>query len=293
MAIKSAPVPFPRREATAHKTSVGTVLVVAGSRGMSGAAFLTGEGALRTGAGLVTIACPEGVNDVLEVKTTCVMTRPVPETEEGSLAEEALDDLRELARSRSAVAMGPGLTRHPEAEAVVRELAADLARGGPPLVLDADGLNAFEERAGELSALAGRAVLTPHPGELARLIGCPTSALKGEEARRRRLEAFVRRTGVTTLLKGHGTLVATPGRPTWRNETGNPGMATGGTGDVLTGVVAALLAAGLPPHDAARLGAYVHGKAGDVAARTRGWAGLIATDLLDALPAAIAGEELR
>lgn len=262
------------------------MLVVAGSRGMSGAAFLTGKGALRSGVGLVTVACPAGVNAVLEVKTTCVMTRPLPETAGGALGAAALEPLRALIAGKSAVALGPGLSQQPETQELIRALVAEWPADGPPLVIDADGLNAFAGRAEELVALGGRAVLTPHPGEFRRLAGCSPDALADD--RLAAASAFVAAHPVATLLKGHRTLVVAPGdRPPYENATGNPGMATAGSGDVLTGVVAALLAQGLPPFEAACLGAYLHGHAGDIAARTRGWAGLIATDVLEALPVAI------
>ncbi len=291
----SPPVPFPSRPRDAHKTSVGTVLVVAGSRGMTGAAFLTAEAALRAGAGLVRLAAPESAQRVLEVKTTCVITRPLPETSAGTLGRAALDEVVALAAEHDAVALGPGLTRHDETSGVVRELVRALGErpDGPRVVLDADGLNAFEGRADALAPLAGRAALTPHPGEFRRLAG--EDALQA--GRREALEAFVGRARVCTLLKGAGTLVGDlrpgGGLRVFENTTGNPGMATAGSGDVLTGVIAALLAAGLEPFEGACLGAWLHGRAGDLAARRTGWAPLIATDLLDGLIEAIRNVERR
>lgn len=286
------PVAFPGRPRDAHKTSVGTVLVVAGSRGMVGAALLAGEAALRAGAGLVTVASPASAQRALEVKTTCLVTRPLPETARGALARPALDEVLALAAGVDALAVGPGLSRDDEAVDVVRGLVAALPPG-PRVVLDADALNAFEGRPDDLRALAGRAVLTPHPGEFARLTG-----ERPDPARRRpALEAFVARVGVATLLKGAGTLVCAPrpggGLDLYENTTGNPGMATAGAGDVLTGVIAALLAAGLGPLDAACLGAWLHGRAGDLVTRRTGWAPLIATDLLDGLIEAIRNVERR
>lgn len=287
----SASLPsFPARPLDAHKGNVGDVLVVGGSRGMSGAAFLAAKGALRTGAGKVTVACPASVNAVLEVKTTCVMTRPLPESAAGTLARSAEGPLRALLPGRDALAVGPGLSRDPETEALVRALLGELPAESPPVVLDADGLNAFEGKADELQALAGRAVLTPHPGEFRRLAGCSQQDLLAH--REEVLRAFVARVGVVTVLKGHRSLVAGPDA-IHVNETGNPGMATAGSGDVLTGVVAALLAAGLPPYEAAVLGVHLHGLAGDAAARRTGWAPLIATDLLEGLVEVIRGVETR
>lgn len=289
------PVPFPVRPRDAHKTSVGAVLVVAGSRGMAGAAFLAAEAALRAGAGLVTLASPASAQRALEVKTTCVITRPLPETSGGALARAALDEVLALAEGKDALALGPGLSRDEETVEVVREVLRALGArpGGPRVVLDADGLNAFEGRAGELAPLAGRVVLTPHPGELRRLAG--EDALRA--GRREALEAFVEPLGCCTLLKGAGTLVVDRrpggGLRAFENTTGNPGMATAGAGDVLTGVVAALLAAGLEPFAAASLGAWLHGRAGDLVARRTGWAPLIATDLFDGLIEAIRHVERR
>lgn len=258
---------------------------------MTGAAYLASKACLRTGAGLVTVACPESVNAILEIKTTCVMTRPLPETPAGTLGSDALEGLRGLLPGRDALAIGPGLSRHPLTEAAVRSLLSELDADGPPLVIDADGLNAFEGRSDDLASLAGRAVLTPHPGEFRRLSGCSTEDIA---ARREELvKEFAARTGVVTLLKGHRTLVAATDGSVTVNETGNPGMATAGAGDVLTGVIACLLAQGLGPYDAARLGARLHGLAGDAAARRTGWAALLATDILDGLVEVLRAEEAR
>jgi NAD(P)H-hydrate epimerase len=259
---------------------------------MTGAAFLAGKACLRTGAGLVTIACPESANTVLEIKTTCVMTRPLPETAEGSLAEAALELLLGLKAGRQALAIGPGLSRHPETAAVVRSFLGSLGEGDPPVVVDADGLNAFEGCADLLSSLGDRAVLTPHPGEFLRLAQCDRAALSAER-REETLRAFVERVGVVTMIKGYKTLVVDPQGRLYQNGTGNPGMASGGTGDVLTGIVAGLLGQGLDPFDAARLGAYLHGRAGECAARRTGWAPLIASDMLDGLIEAIRALEER
>ena len=289
--MSEAPVRFPRRALDAHKGSVGTVLVVAGSRGMAGAAALVAEAALRTGAGLVTVAAPDQAERVIAVKTTCATTRPLPETAAGTLAAAALAPLVELLPTRDALALGPGLSRHPETASLIRDLVAEVGKGGPPAVVDADGLNAFEGRRDLLRPLAGRAVLTPHPGELARLCGCDTAAVAAR--RGELLRALVEETGAVALVKGPRTLVAGPDGRLFENDTGNPGMATGGAGDVLTGVIAALLAAGLAPFEAACLGVWLHGRAGDAVARRTGWAPLIATDLLDGLIEVIAYEERR
>ncbi len=282
---------LPTRARDTHKGACGNVLLLAGSRGMSGAAFLASKACLRTGAGLVTVACPTSVNAVLEIKTTCVMTQPLPETPDGTLAEGALEVLRGLIPGRDALAVGPGLSRHPLTRGVVRSVLAELGADSPPVVLDADGLNAFEGHPELLRPLAGRIVLTPHPGEFRRLSGCSKAEL--EERPEELLAALAERTGAVILLKGHTTRIADPAGTIHLNETGNPGMATAGSGDVLTGVIACLLAQGLAPVDAARLGARLHGLAGDAAARRTGWAALIATDILESLIGVMCAEETR
>lgn len=286
------PLPFPRRALDAHKNAVGDVLVVAGSRGMAGAAFLAGRACLRAGAGLVTLACPESIQPILAAKATCLMTRGLPETRAGSLAGAALEPLVELAVARTAIAIGPGLSQTSETPGVVRDFLARLAEApsGPRLVIDADGLNALAGHDELVARLAGRAVLTPHPGEFRRLAGDYDAERRGSL-----LEGWVERTGVATLLKGKNTLVVARAAEgelrRYRNLTGNPGMATAGAGDVLTGVIAGLLAQGLEPFDAARLGAWLHGRAGDLVARRVGWAPMIATDLVEGLIEVIRGVE--
>ncbi|MGE0709269.1 MAG: NAD(P)H-hydrate dehydratase [Planctomycetota bacterium] len=280
------PFAFPGRAPDAHKNAVGDALVIAGARGMTGAALLCARSCLRGGAGLVTIACPESVQQALDAKVVCEMTRGLPETPEGSLSMDALEPLLGLCARRDAIALGPGLSQVADTANLVRYFVRVFLGGlesgqGPRLVLDADGLNAFAGQKELLKPLAGRAVLTPHPGEFRRLTG----ADPGD--REAALEAFVRETGVVTLLKGHRTLVygLTGGGDLrrYQNETGNPGMATAGAGDVLTGLILALLAQGLSPYEAACLGAWLHGRAGDVVARRVGQAPLIASDLIDGL----------
>ena len=263
---------LPARPGDGHKGSFGHVLVVAGSEGKTGAAALAARGALRGGAGLVTIACPAGLNDILEVKCTEAMTAPVADTPQRAFASAAEDAILALAHERDVVALGPGVGRAPETEALVRALCKRLEK---PLVLDADGLNAFAGNPGELRA----AVLTPHPGEAARLLGVATAEVQRDRlgAARRLAEL----TGAVVLLKGAATVIAQAGAPPLVNPTGGPELATGGTGDVLTGLVAAHLAQGLAPREAAALAAFVHGAAGRP--------GVVAEELADRLPEAVAG----
>ena len=272
---------LPRRAGAAHKGTFGTVQVVAGSRGMAGAAVLTGRGALRGGAGLVRVACPMSVQDVVATGHPCYTTVGIRQHTDGGYSEGAAEELVELARAADVVAVGPGLGRGEGVAEFVRGLVGGLPE--LPVVLDADGLNAVAPFAEGFAGRAEPLVLTPHPGEFARLLGVPVAEVV---AKREVLAvAFAAQTGVVLLLKGAATLV-TDGRRLYRNTTGNPGMATGGSGDVLTGVVAALVAQGLTAFDAAVLGAYVHGRAGDVAATHLGQTALVATDILDHMPAA-------
>ena len=257
------PPRLPPRRADSHKGDYGRVLIVAGSRGFSGAAVLCGRGALRGGAGLVTVACPRDIQDVVAAGDPCYMTFAPTE------------DAADLPKA-DVVAVGPGLG--PNAGGLVRELLAHFAG---PLVIDADALAAVP-RGGFARSVP--AVLTPHPGEFARMLGKTTGEVQAD--REGLAVGFARAEGVVLLLKGSGTVV-TDGRRVYRNGTGNPGMATGGCGDVLTGLIAALLGQGLPPFEAAALGAWVHGRAGDLAAQRLGEVSLTASDLLDTLPAAL------
>jgi len=277
--MRTLPVLPPRRP-DGHKGDYGRVLVLAGSTGMVGAAALAGEAALRAGAGLATVATPKSVYPILAAKLTCCTTHPLPETRAGTLSDRGLRRIFSLAKDFDVVALGPGLGRHGETTRLVHALTRDLPL---PMVIDADGLNALAENPAVLAKAKGSRILTPHPGEMARLLGCPTEAVQGE--RKKAAVGFAEACGAVVLLKGHRTVV-TDGECVHINTTGNPGMATGGTGDVLTGVVAGLLAQGLTPFDAARLAAHVHGLAGDIAAKAGGEVSLIATDLLDALPLA-------
>jgi NAD(P)H-hydrate epimerase len=273
---------LPERPRSAHKGTFGRVLVIAGSVGMTGAACLCGDAALRVGAGLVTVGCPASLNDIIETKLTEVMTLPLAETYERSLDTRALAVILEHAESADVLAIGPGISRHPDTAVLVRRL---VARVDKPMVIDADGLNALAEASVLLEGAHAPAVLTPHPGEMSRLLGIPTSKIQARRAYFS--EAAANRYRSVIILKGACSLIAEPGRQLAVNPTGNPGMATGGTGDVLTGVVAGLIAQGLLPFEAAAAGAYLHGLAGDIAAARVGEASLVAGEVLAALPQAI------
>ena len=274
---------LPVRRAASHKGDYGHALVVAGSRGKGGAARMAALGALRAGCGLLTAAVPAGLQTAFVSRAMEAMTVGLPETPRGTLAEPGLPTLLELLEGKRAVAVGPGLTTHPETKKLIREV---VSRARAPVVLDADGLNAFE---GAVNLLSGRArplVLTPHPGEMARLLGVPT-----EEVLARRVSAardFARGHACFLVLKGHRTLIATPEGRVHVNPTGNPGMATAGAGDVLTGILTGLLAQGLATDSAVKLGVYLHGLAGDLAAAEVGEMPLLARDILRRFPAALA-----
>jgi ADP-dependent NAD(P)H-hydrate dehydratase len=268
---------LPPRPADSNKGSFGRVLVVAGSRGMSGAAVLCASAALRGGAGLVYLAVPSGIQPVVAVANPCYLTLALPEDTDGKLGD-ALPVLLDAIQGKDVVAFGPGLGQSSRITAIVGELAAGCQ---VPVILDADGLNALR---GQTDALAGQRILTPHPGEFARLLG--TEVAQVQAARQALAVEFAGRHRVVLVLKGHRSIV-TDGRRVYVNTTGNPGMATGGTGDVLTGLIAALVGQGLEPFAAAQLGVYWHGLAGDLAREAVGEVSLIATDLLDYLPNAI------
>jgi len=276
MAVAKA---LPERPAAGHKGTFGHVLVVAGSAGKTGAAALAAEGAARSGAGLVTLACPAGLNDILEVKCTEAMTVAVPETAGRDLSAAAVDDLLELAATRDAVVIGPGIGRSPDAAACMRAFARRVER---PVVIDADGLTALK---GEPEMLASRShptVLTPHPGEAAELLGSDAASVNAD--RIGAAQRLAERSGAIVVLKGAGTVCVKPGARPVLNATGGPALATGGTGDVLAGVVGSLLAQGLDPLSAAVCGVFVHGATSDRLAVTRSGVGVLAGELAAAIP---------
>lgn len=279
---------LPPRDEDSHKGDFGRLLLVGGSRGMSGAIALSGMAALRAGAGLVTLAVPDCCVETVAALEPCAMTAPLPCDAHGGLAESALETLLIRSARADVVACGPGLGSGAGVRRLVPELFACLDR---PLVVDADGLNALAEPSAGLgeaglgkqwAAPPAPRVLTPHPGEFRRL--CPAAAAQSADLPWLAVE-WARERQVVLVLKGHRTLV-TDGRRWSHNTTGNPGMATAGSGDVLTGIIAALLAQGLDAWDAARLAVHVHGLAGDLAAAERTQIALVARDLIEFLPPA-------
>ncbi|MBI3322378.1 MAG: NAD(P)H-hydrate dehydratase [Candidatus Omnitrophica bacterium] len=278
------PAPFSllRRRPDTHKGDYGHVLVVGGSIGMVGAPILTATAALRSGAGLVTLAVPDSIYTIVARKAPPeIMVQPLPHCT-GTFRPSSIQALRPFLAKTDVLALGPGLSHRPEAQGFARRL---LAVTGLAVVMDADGINAFAGPARkQLIKRKGPLVLTPHPGEMARLLGVTIPAVQHDRARTALKAA--KELNAVVVLKGNRTVVADPAGHKYVNTTGNPGMATAGVGDVLTGVIAALIGQGLDPFAAARAGVYVHGLAGDLAARKTGEISLTAGDVLDYLPSA-------
>jgi NAD(P)H-hydrate epimerase len=272
------------RPAASNKGNFGHVLVIGGAVGKAGAAAMAGMAALRAGAGLSTVGTPKSALPTVAGFHPEVMTEPLEETEAGTISKRVLGygHLEALAKNKTVLAVGPGISRHPETADVVRTL---VKKSAVPLVLDADGLNAFEGRAAELNGKGRTLVITPHPGEMARLAGSTVAAVQSDRINVAR--SFAREHELIVVLKGHRTLIAQPDGTVWVNPTGNPGMATGGTGDILTGITAGMIAQN-PEHafEAVVTAVYLHGLAGDVACEAMGERSLTATDLLKALPEA-------
>ncbi len=299
--IRSVPS-LPRRRRDAHKGDFGRVLVIGGSRGMIGAPALAANAALRSGAGLVTVACPHSIQLAVATLCPCATTIPLPEGPAGMLdpksARACLAGLGMFGDSTgpTVVAAGPGLGRgNTRFDRGVIALLKAFGEAGVPVVRDADALNAMPRITGRRSAVAGRdrcrrTVITPHPGEMARLWGVSSDEIQSDREGYALRTAERLSTGATdptiVVLKGHRSIV-TDGSSVFVNDTGNPGMATGGTGDVLTGAIAGLAAQGMSLLDAAVLGVHAHGRAGDLAAAKTGRHGLIATDVLESLPKAL------
>jgi len=264
----------------AHKGHFGHSLIIAGSTGKSGAAALSANSAVRAGSGLVTLAVPESLNPILEIKTTEAMTVPLPDSGSGCLVTGALTDILELLPGKDALAIGPGLGRRSETVSLVLSLVEEVEL---PMVIDADGLNALAEDIKVLRRKKSSAmVLTPHPGEMARLLGASISEV--EAGRIPLAREFARNYGVYVILKGARTIIASPDGMVAINGSGNPGMASGGMGDVLTGIICSLLSQGYTAWDACRLGVFMHGFAADLVAKEKGEIGISAMDVQEKLP---------
>lgn len=270
-----------KRSATAHKGTFGRVFIVAGSRGMTGAASLSGMAALRSGAGLVTVGIPDAVYRVVARRDPELMVRSLPSTSQGTLALKGFSEIKRLCVAQNVLAIGPGLSQNVATQKLIRKIlqTTELQR-----VVDADALNALKGHLEVLKVCRGRAVLTPHPGEFVRIFGGKLD--DSDVLRKKRALEAAQEHGVVIVLKGHRTVIASPEGDCHINTTGNPGMATAGSGDVLTGVISALAGQGRSLFEAACLGAHVHGLAGDLAAKKVGQVSLIAGDILCFLPQA-------
>jgi len=275
---------LPKRKPDGHKGDFGYLLIIAGSTGLTGAAALTAQCAMRSGCGMVRVACPSSVQPVLAGKLTEIMTHPLPDVaKKGALALRGLGEIRRLALDYDALALGPGIGRHHETVELIQRFVADNEK---PIVIDADALYALGSKTNALKDSKAPTVLTPHAGEFKRLTGdnVPTDIHKRFEV----AKSFAQEYNVTLLLKGSPTIIAHPSGRCYLNPTGNSGMAKGGSGDVLTGIIASLMAQGLSTEDAAVCGAYIHGLAGDFAADALTPRAMMAGDMIDFLSGAFA-----
>ena len=281
IAADTARALLPPRPDGGHKGSFGHVVVIAGSRGFAGAVRLACEAAYRAGAGLVTAAVPQAIGDLVAGHLVEAMTHYLPDTDAGSIATTAVEPLVEFLQGKKAAVIGPGLSQHAD---TVDFVHAFLPRCPVPTVVDADGLNALAQDPGVFAMTPAPCILTPHPGEMARLTGLGIDEIQmhREEHARELAES----SGCVVVLKGAATVVADPSGEVRINTTGNSGMGTGGTGDVLSGILGGLLAQGITPFDAACLGVFIHGRAGDLAADAHTRRALIARDLIAFLPTA-------
>ena len=275
------------RNLKANKADYGHVFILAGSRRFSGAAALCAEAAMRSGVGLVTLGIPKSLNSpMIKIKPKEVMTLPLPETDEGALSLKAFKKIKEFIKKIDILIIGPGLGRDKSTQSLVRKVISKIDK---PTVIDADGLNALVGhlnilRAHELTSSRAK-ILTPHPGEMARLLG--TSAKKVQARRKEIAKKFAKDYRVTLVLKGYQTAVSDYKGNLYINKTGNPGMSTAGSGDVLTGIIGAFLGQGLSAFEAAKYAVYLHGLAGDLAAKEKTQISLIASDIIAKIPEAI------
>jgi len=284
--VKNLPKLISRKKDT-HKGSYGRVLVLAGSPGMTGAAYLCCKAALRSGSGIVTLGIPKSLNFVMETKLTCVMTHPLPETKALTLSNRGREEILKLCERHDVVALGPGLSQQPETKNLILWLIKTIDRS---IVIDADGINALTGKLHILYNIKKNVVLTPHPGEMSRLINLDSA----KDVQKKRLNIatqFVKSIhkqlgkgkDFILVLKGDKTIVADYNK-VYINRTGNPGMATAGAGDVLTGIIVSLIGQGFNVFNASQLGVHIHGLAGDMASKKKGKVSMIASDILDFLP---------
>ncbi|MCX7749018.1 MAG: NAD(P)H-hydrate dehydratase [Clostridia bacterium] len=275
---------MPKRAPDTNKGDYGKVLILTGSKGMTGAGILTSKAALRTGAGLVYTCVPGSLADIYETSSLESVTVPLKDSGSGTLSAECIDELSGLLQKATVIAVGPGLSFN---DAIVKIVASVIEKAPVPLIIDADGINALSKDLSVLKKSKVPVILTPHPGEMSRLTGKPIDHIQKD--RLQIAGSFAAQWGIILVLKGSKTLIANPQGDIYINPTGNAGMATGGTGDVLTGIIAGLMGQGVDPFQAAVLGVYLHGAAGDCAASKLGEHGLIAGDLIPEIPYVMKG----
>jgi len=268
-----------RRARNSHKGDFGHLLIVGGAAGYAGAVALAAKAALRSGAGLVTVLVPGSIAPIVAGIVPEAMVHGVAETKEGSLLSACLKKWKRSIHDFDGLLVGPGMTACEDTRGLVESI---LSESRKPVLLDADALNVYAKKAGKIDKAACPVIITPHPGEMARLMGCSIAEVQAD--RYGTAQKAASDTGATVILKGAGTVVAEKNRPVSVNMTGNPGMATGGMGDVLAGLVAGLIAQGVVPFDAARAGVYLHGRAGDNVAWRSSQAGITAGDVIEELP---------
>lgn len=277
------PTPLLRSNKNVHKNTFGHLLILAGSRRMLGAAALSSLAAARSGAGLVTVGIPRSLNSTLQKKiSNVVMSLPLNETREQSLSKSAYLQIKRILKNYSAIAIGPGLSSNKSTQELVLKL---IETSKIPMIIDADALNALAKHISSLKKGKTLKVLTPHPGEMARLLRTTKNSV--EKNRRKTATDFAKKHNCVLLLKGPETIVADSKGKIFINKTGNAGMATAGTGDVLTGMIGALLAQGLSGFDAAKYGSYLHGKAGNFTAKRKSKLAMIASDIIDDISKAV------
>jgi NAD(P)H-hydrate epimerase len=273
---------FPHRNADTHKGRTGHLLVVAGSTGKTGAAVMTAVAAMRAGAGLVTLGVAESLNPMIETQVLEVMTAPLPESGHGILADTALDHIKQLAAGKNCLALGPGIGQASETRCLVQKIISQI---DTPMVIDADGLNNLAGQTQLLKKRKAPVVLTPHPGEMARLIETSPAAI--QQNRLACARDFAKKFGVHVVLKGAATVIAHPDGSAAINATGNPGMAAGGMGDVLTGILAGFITQGFSLDAAAHAAVFLHGAAADTLAKTIGPFGYLAGEVMSSIPGEI------
>lgn len=267
------------RNSNAHKGTTGHLLVIAGSRGKTGAAALTSKAAMRSGAGLVTLGVPESLNHILETLNTEIMTIPLPETKEGALSKSAFDLLNAIMETKNCIAIGPGLGTYKQTISMIHKI---LCESKIPVVIDADALNSLEGNMDILRNMKAPAILTPHPKEMARLTGDTIETI--QKNRIKKAKDLAEKYKVYIVLKGSRTVIAHPNGEVFINPTGNPLMASGGMGDVLTGMIAGFLTQGYSPAESSHMGVYLHGAIGDLLKNEKSPVGILASDIIDYIP---------